>query len=181
MNLDDLRRNLFDPNRSSSLSAGARLRRWDYFLESFPKLNEMRILDLGGTPSYWMKSPVRPSSVRCVNLDPSLDTEADWIEYVVADACARQSGNYDLVVSNSLLEHVGGMNDDCVSTKRFMHPQRSIGCKLPTATSLSSHTGFSPVFSSCQQQPRNSRREVGHSDTSSPMMTQHGQTWLGLS
>jgi hypothetical protein len=27
---------------------------------------------------------------------------------VVADACAKQPGSYDLVVSNSLLEHVGG-------------------------------------------------------------------------
>jgi hypothetical protein len=34
--------------------------------------------------------------------------DASWIEYEVADACEPQVGEYDLVVSNSCIEHVGG-------------------------------------------------------------------------
>jgi hypothetical protein len=67
----------------------------------------MRVLDLGGTPQYWRQAPVRPASVTTVNL--SRDTAAeDWIETVVGDACDYSGRGFDLVVSNSLLEHVGG-------------------------------------------------------------------------
>ena len=79
------------------------------FQHSFPELDQMRVLDLGGTPEYWLNAPTRPASVRCVNLEvreASLDLP--WIECVVGDACEPQAGEYDLVVSNSCIEHVGG-------------------------------------------------------------------------
>jgi hypothetical protein len=79
------------------------------FQQTFPQLGQMRVLDLGGSPDYWAKAPIRPASVRCVNLDPNdVSQDPSWIEYVVADACERQPGDYDLVVSNSCIEHVGG-------------------------------------------------------------------------
>lgn len=71
----------------------------------------MRVLDLGGTTKHWETSPLRPQSVMVLNLSPEV-SDADWITPVQGDACAvpdevrRQ--DFDLVYSNSLIEHVGG-------------------------------------------------------------------------
>jgi hypothetical protein len=71
----------------------------------------MRVLDLGGTVKHWETSPLRPQSVVVVNLLPDV-SEAEWITPVQGDACAvpdevrRQ--DFDIVYSNSLIEHLGG-------------------------------------------------------------------------
>jgi hypothetical protein len=71
----------------------------------------MRVLDLGGTPDAWRLAPVQPKSVVTVNLLP-LESGSPAITAVQADACdlpASVAGDrFDLVYSNSLLEHVGG-------------------------------------------------------------------------
>lgn len=105
-----------NPDNPRSLSAKARVKRWAEFTRRFPELSAMRVLDLGGTPAYWRGAPVRPAHVTTVNIDPSLlDTvqdsaTEDWIRVVIADACDPGLGaeRFDLVVSNSLLEHLGG-------------------------------------------------------------------------
>ncbi|WP_206313824.1 class I SAM-dependent methyltransferase [Streptomyces coryli] len=73
----------------------------------------MRVLDLGGTPASWRAAPVRPAQVTVVNIDPGVagDPEPD-VQFLAADACqlpALLPGvEFDLVYSNSLLEHLGG-------------------------------------------------------------------------
>jgi hypothetical protein len=49
-----LKQHLFDPSRPASLSGLARAKRWRVFQEAFPDLELMRVLDLGGTPGYWL-------------------------------------------------------------------------------------------------------------------------------
>ncbi|UOT05842.1 class I SAM-dependent methyltransferase [Rhodococcus opacus] len=69
----------------------------------------MRVLDLGGTPSYWESAPTKPLAVTTVNLARLEGT--DTVYAVQGDACdppREIKGPYDLVVSNSLIEHVGG-------------------------------------------------------------------------
>lgn len=100
-----------EPNHPGSLSSRARAQRWSYFVSTFPEIGQLRILDLGGTPEYWYKAPVRPSSVTIVNLDGVNARPEPWITQIVGDATslpARLGHDYDLVVSNSLLEHLGG-------------------------------------------------------------------------
>ncbi|MBW0014543.1 class I SAM-dependent methyltransferase [Mycobacterium sp.] len=98
-------------NSRRSLSGRARARRWQHLIEVFPSVSEMRVLDLGGTPESWRLAPVRPRSVTTVNVLP-LATACEGIIAVQGDACdlppvvARD--HFDLVYSNSLLEHVGG-------------------------------------------------------------------------
>lgn len=66
------------------------------------------MLDLGGTAGYWRSAPVRPEHVTVVNLSPETSGEP-WITTVTGDACTFQTGGqFDVVISNSLLEHVGG-------------------------------------------------------------------------
>lgn len=106
----EVRWTLFDPNNPASISAKARGRRWQEFTRRFPDLQDMRVLDLGGYPAFWMRDP-RPAAVTTVNID-SAETPQPWMSHVVADACLPPAGlraeQFDLVVSNSLLEHVGG-------------------------------------------------------------------------
>ncbi|HEY1919592.1 MAG TPA: class I SAM-dependent methyltransferase [Streptosporangiaceae bacterium] len=84
--------------------------RW--LAEVFPDLDQMTVLDLGGRVLTWQRAPVRPKHVHCVNLlDPPKDIP-DWAEAEVGDACNLPehitSRRYDLVFSNSVIEHVGG-------------------------------------------------------------------------
>lgn len=95
-------------DRGRLLSVGTRGRRWEKFQATFPDVGEMRVLDLGGRPDYWITAPVRPKHVTCVNLQQGITSDVQWIEYIIADACEPSFGKFDLVVSNSLFEHVGG-------------------------------------------------------------------------
>ncbi len=70
----------------------------------------MRVLDLGGLPDFWRTAEVRPAELTTVNLVEA-DAPEEWITHLVEDACSPPSvagREFDLVVSNSLLEHVGG-------------------------------------------------------------------------
>ena len=108
--MDKLSARVVDPNNSNSLSYRARQGRWSKFMESFPQVADMHVLDLGGTPDYWSSAPVQPLSVVTVNL-ADLDS-AERVTAIQGDACdppdAIRNATFDLVVSNSLIEHVGG-------------------------------------------------------------------------
>jgi hypothetical protein len=86
------------------------------FRQRFAGFEEMRVLDLGGTVKHWETGPLRPASVVVVNLLPE-QSSVDWITAVQGDACnpptAVRAAQYDLVYSNSLIEHVGGHARRC--------------------------------------------------------------------
>ncbi|ACC42917.1 conserved hypothetical protein [Mycobacterium marinum M] len=106
-----LRDTATDINSRRSLSGRARARRWRHLIEVFPSFAEMRVLDLGGTPESWRLAPVRPRAVTTVNLLP-IESQITGITAIQGDACELPSAiandHFDLVFSNSLLEHVGG-------------------------------------------------------------------------
>lgn len=101
-----------DPLAPQSLAARARRRRWRMFEQAFPALSEMRVLDLGGYVARWRDTPTRPLQVVALNLDHEEPPPEKWAHVVVGDACAPpvslQREKFDLVFSNSLIEHVGG-------------------------------------------------------------------------
>jgi hypothetical protein len=72
----------------------------------------MTVLDLGGTPSTWTDIRDHPEAVVIVNRDPQPQTPMAWLTTIVGDACALPpalSGqHFDIVYSNSVIEHVGG-------------------------------------------------------------------------
>ena len=96
----------------TSLGAWIRLRRWEFIGKHLPDLSEIKVLDLGGTMRFWLKAPIRPRHVTIVNLDPSEKAELPWLTVVTGDACYADNlvagQSFDLVFSNSLIEHVGG-------------------------------------------------------------------------
>ena len=95
-----------------SLGESRRLRRWEWLRAAFPDIESMSVIDLGGTVEAWLRAPVRSASVHVVNLEPSPKEVPSWIRADQADACDLPShisdGRYDLVYSNSVIEHVGG-------------------------------------------------------------------------
>jgi hypothetical protein len=109
-----LRRMLVDS--PTSLGAKARMRRWEMFRETFPSIESMRLLDLGGTVETWRRAPVRPKHVTVLNLFEPGESDDDWILPLTGDACRAADAmretnvepNFDVVFSNSLIEHVGG-------------------------------------------------------------------------
>ena len=99
---------LFDPNRSGSITERIRQRRHEEFKHHFPNLSDMRVLDLGGTAVFWRLAGLRAQHVTIVNIDREEAPEEPWMDTVQGDACVGGFGKFDLVLSNSVLEHVGG-------------------------------------------------------------------------
>ena len=108
---DDYRALLAEGSRKGSFAQRARDKRAKKLFDTFPGLGDMNVLDLGGTPQFWGAFPVMPAQVTLVNLIPVL-APVDWIKTVTGDACSPpesiRNARFDLVVSNSVIEHVGG-------------------------------------------------------------------------
>jgi hypothetical protein len=88
-----------------------RSRRATELLRRFPDLDAMRVIDLGGSPQFWSAFPPerRPADLTLLNLTGPRESVPGL---VIGDACQADrlfpDGRFDLVVSNSVLEHVGG-------------------------------------------------------------------------
>lgn len=95
-----------------SLAERYRAKRWQQLHEQFPQIEEMTVIDLGGTVSSWRRAPIRPKQVIVLSFEPEGADGIDWIDSHYADAC-NLSGDLqdlraDLVYSNAVIEHVGG-------------------------------------------------------------------------
>jgi hypothetical protein len=96
----------------NSVGERFRARRFDLLKATFPAIEAMSVLDLGGRPGMWLRAPFRPASIHIVNLQAPPPEFPDWMQVEQGDACALgpqvTNNHYDLVFSNSVLEHVGG-------------------------------------------------------------------------
>ncbi|MBV8162030.1 MAG: class I SAM-dependent methyltransferase [Acidimicrobiia bacterium] len=96
-------------------SERSRARRWAELRAGIDWDDVKRVLDLGGKPSFWTDEAVlaRPLEITCLNLraEPgSHRAGQSRIDVVVGDATdpPLDPNDYDLVFSNSVIEHVGG-------------------------------------------------------------------------
>jgi hypothetical protein len=101
---------IIDPGRAGSLAARLRARRWETFIRRFPEFAQMSVLDLGGTAGAWRLVPARPARLVLLNIAPP--GELEGAQSAIGDACDPpdwvRRERFDLVFSNSLIEHVGG-------------------------------------------------------------------------
>ena len=83
-----------------------------------------RILDIGGTPDIWQLLDVRPQ-VTLVNMPRAREEVAGGFLWVAADGRALpfRDRAFDIVFSNSVIEHVGGPE----SQQRFARETLRVG------------------------------------------------------
>lgn len=100
----------------NSLAERMRRRRWRLILRHLPRLAELRVVDLGGTAAWWSRAPVKPRHVTVVNLHEAGE-DAPSLTAVEGDALRAdellRGEDFDLVFSNSLIEHLGGHGPRC--------------------------------------------------------------------
>ena len=109
---------LQDPTNPNSLAVQfrrARARRIvDLIVEIHAERGNCRILDLGGEPAYWGlfdRQMLDASGVHVTLVNPqAFSVDDPMFDAVTGDACALPQwadGSFDLVHSNSVVEHVG--------------------------------------------------------------------------
>jgi hypothetical protein len=103
----------FDHNRSDSLSARFRRRRWEQFRDLTSSVERpMKVLDVGGEQRVWevIGFADQPDiHITLLNIEPMPSDHAN-IKSMQGDACYMQQfgdKEFDIVFSNSLIEHVG--------------------------------------------------------------------------
>lgn len=104
------------------LSPRFRRERMQMFVERLGIRGDMRVADLGGTPGNWAWSPARP---HLTLVNTRVDFFTDGLPTVCANAvrCPFKDKAFDVVFSNSLIEHLGTWEEQV----RFAAEVRRIG------------------------------------------------------
>jgi len=107
----------------STISAHFRRRRMERFARELQITAATRVLDIGGTPDCWDLLPVRPR-LTLLNT-PRAQAEIGAARWVAGDGRALpfRDGAFDVVFSNSVIEHVG----DRESQRRFAAEVARVG------------------------------------------------------
>ncbi len=94
------------------------------FARAFGVTNETRILDVGGTPFNWLLLHVRPH-ITIVNMPRAREAFDEHFTCVFADGRALPFADhsFDIVFSNSVIEHVG----DGESQRQFAEEITRVG------------------------------------------------------
>ena len=107
-----------------ALSARFRRRRMQRFAAELGITAATRVLDIGGTPDCWRLLPVVPR-VTLLNTPRASGDLAGAESWVAGDGRALpfRDGAFDIVFSNSVIEHVG----DAASQRRFAAEVARVG------------------------------------------------------
>ncbi len=99
-------------------------RRMQRFLETFAPDERTTILDVGGTPLNWSLAHCA-AQVTLLNPMPVGDVEAPNLSYVAGDGRDLHfaDGAFEIVFSNSVIEHLGTLEDQ----RRFAAEVRRVG------------------------------------------------------
>jgi SAM-dependent methyltransferase len=134
-------------------SAVARRRRMQGLMRMLEIRPGTRVLDLGGSPAIWDNLPV-PLDITILNLPgavPSFQlddarTSIHTFYYVEGDACnVRQFADcsFDLVFSNSVIEHVGPPEKQEAFAREVLRLGKSYFVQTPSAWfPIEAHTGM---------------------------------------
>lgn len=141
MSVSSSLRQLLDPVSSSSLAQRFRSQRFQLFeqlLASVPR--PVRVLDVGGTSNFWRAVGadhlVRDGDIELVLLNR--DTDPAPLEGVTihpgdaTDLSEFDDGAFDVVFSNSVIEHVGGHAEQAAMAREVRRVGRAYWVQTPS-------------------------------------------------
>jgi len=113
-----------------------RKRRMNDFVSAYPDLGELSVLDVGGRPYIWDllrdEYDIKPRKLVLLNTeDDAQDNQQENFDVKVGDGRAMEFSDksFDLVFSNSVIEHVGSFPDmkefafECVRVAKEVYIQ----------------------------------------------------------
>ena len=105
-----------DNRKKKSLASQMRMKRHSFFLSLLDKIPEpITILDIGGTESYWnvVMDPAQKNVEITLLNKYSQIIKKEGFSSLEGNACNLNFGDlsFDVVFSNSVIEHVGNFND----------------------------------------------------------------------
>lgn len=112
-------------------------KRLDLFLEKLKPLQSWKILDVGGYPVFWTQREQPVGQIVCLNVhEVSWDASAypsHHIETMVGDGCNLPfaDASFDLVFSNSVIEHVGDWEKQKAFAKEAMRVGKRLWIQTP--------------------------------------------------
>jgi 2-polyprenyl-3-methyl-5-hydroxy-6-metoxy-1,4-benzoquinol methylase len=105
---------LYDNADPRSAVSRMRARRLRFFSALLGRLNRpARILDVGGTEAFWnaVMSLMDEAEVTILNRDPSAaGTRLSFVQGDAGDLSIFEAGSFDVVFSNSTIEHLGSLH-----------------------------------------------------------------------
>jgi hypothetical protein len=108
------------------------------------------VLDLGGQPATWDHGFVPPLDLTILNLPDTVKQRGNFrghkITYVEGDAChspGYQNLAFDVVFSNSVIEHVGGLDRRAEFAREVIRLGQSFWVQTPSVWfPIEAHTGM---------------------------------------
>lgn len=125
-----------DYRNPTSLSARLRQQRMGLFWGFVRDLrgpDAVSILDVGGSATYWrtVRAPERVR-VTVLNLSPKPSgAETPWIQADIRDISSVPDDSFDVVFSNSTIEHVGSWADQKQAASEIMRVGRAYFVQTP--------------------------------------------------
>jgi len=104
----------------------------DRFQEMFHVTERTRVLDVGGSPEIWELAAVRPN-VTMANFPSALEASGHSLVQVGADGCLLpfRDDAFDIVFSNSVIEHVGSADNQRKFAAEIARVGRSFWVQTP--------------------------------------------------
>jgi hypothetical protein len=126
-----------DNRNPNSLASRLRRKRTELFAKLLEPFHEpVRILDVGGTASFWVNNaPSLPKQCHFTLLNLELESTGGLKNACSLVGDARETGlednEFDIVFSNSVIEHVGTLYDQMAMAKEVQRVAKSFFLQTP--------------------------------------------------
>lgn len=127
---------------------GWRARRLQLFLKTFGQIDNANLLDIGGYPFNWIDNNHHFKKIVSLNLTKENNMGIPNLKTVQGDARKLDFDNkeFDIVFSNSVIEHVGSFKDQKQFAKEALRVGKKIWIQTPAKGFFFEPHFLSPFF-----------------------------------
>jgi len=128
---------LYDHKSKGSLAFALRQKRMDYFRSLLDNLAKpLTLLDAGGTEEFWIRAGYAGNpdyKITLLNLEPAVVHYANFTSHKqdVRDLSRFKDKSFDVVFSNSVIEHVGDFADQQRMAAELTRVARNLFVQTP--------------------------------------------------